>query len=71
MGKQSTPATIRALENGSPLVWRDACELYADTPKRLLFDALWDLLATTPDEDGKKRNAYDIAVEMSRRVRQR
>jgi len=71
MGKQTTPATIRGLENGSPLVWRDAIELYNETPKRLLFDALWDLLATTPDEDGKKRNAYDINVEMSHRIRKR
>lgn len=70
MGKQSTPRVIAELPDGS-LQRNDAAELYADTPKRLLFDALWAMVAALPDEDGKKRNAYDITVELTTILRQR
>ena len=70
MGKQSTPHAIADLPEGS-LQRNDAAELYADTPKRLLFDALWAMVAALPDEDGKKRNPYDITVELTTILRQR
>ena len=47
MGKQTTPLTIRGLEKGSPIVWRDACELYDETPKWKLWDALWVFMDRT------------------------
>lgn len=63
MGKQTTPRAIAELPDGS-LARRDAVELYAETPKRVLFDALYRVLS-----DQGNGNAYDTNVEMSALIR--
>lgn len=57
MGKQTEPKTFNNISTHG-LTRRDAIELYAETPKRALFDALWDLVNKTGDHC----NGDDAAV---------
>jgi hypothetical protein len=63
MGKQTIPRAIAELPEGS-LQRSDAAELYADTPKRVIFDALW---AVVSHKEGK--NPYDVTVELTEMLR--
>ena len=68
MGRQSTPRAIAELAEGS-LQRSDAEELYADTPKRVLFDALWGIVSVDGAQPGQKRNPYDITVALTELLR--
>ena len=46
MGKQTQPKTISGITTHG-LTRRDAIELYAETPKWKLFDALWEFMDRT------------------------
>lgn len=68
MGRQSTPRAIAELAEGS-LTRSDAEELYAETPKRVLFDALWGSVSVDGAEPGKKTKPYDIIVALTELLR--